>query len=527
MNYLPQLTEDEVCYICSVIPLHDSINYFQKNPKEFAKIMPGFRAKSMNQDQVSTLLFRYHNQNFISFFIEKHISKWLSQIQKHISKMIKDGDSKESALLHTPPLSYFAGNVGLFFKLINEEYSVEYIALLSAAVTAIKEASDQQNKLQEELKFQKFEIKNFQAQLDSAKKDLTKSGIKLNEYNAEIKALQHDLADLDNLKSTVKKDKEIIKGLEAKIQVQEEIINGLRNELAEAKKSSQQIEAQIKDELKKQIAATSEQQTSVRPKHPSDIEDFKDFLGYNLQNIGVPTDSEYYTLLKEHLSKILFRGIPIVINRGAGTTILKCIVNALIGQSNIKGLTFSNDLSISNIDSFLSTAGRVACLDNFIGNYNETELLSLFDCHRDKIIFLTVAYDRTIHYVSKEFLRYCQYLNLNRIAALSSNAELTEDPSTIKEIEYKPQGIYEDNRYSSLLREILGEFGFLQSLVEQKCTTISDEQDLCRSLAFDVLPYCVDVMQITPYNTSERFNKYAGAAGRCPYKNLFKGWFAR
>jgi hypothetical protein len=68
-------------------------------------------------------------------------------------------------------------------------------------------------------------------------------------------------------------------------------------------------------------------------------------------------------------------------------------------------------------------------LDNFIGNCNETELLPLFDNYRDKVIFLTVAYDRTIYYVSREFLRYCHYLNLNRIAALSINAELTEDPS--------------------------------------------------------------------------------------------------
>jgi hypothetical protein len=298
--------------------------------------------------------------------------------------------------------------------------------------------------------------------------------------------------------------------------------------LAEVENSSQQLKAQIRAELEEHYASkTSGQQAALKPRCPSDIEEFKDYFGYNLENIGVSKNSEYYSLLKEHMSKILFKGIPVVVNRSVGTTLIKCFANALIGQSNVKTLAFSKDLSIEEIDSFLSSAGRIICLDNFIGNCNETELIPLFDNHRDKVIFLTVAYDRTIHYVSGEFLRYCQYINLNRITALSAYAELTEDPSTVEEVEFEPQGIFQDNRYSSLLRDMLGEFGFLQSLVEQKCTAISNEQDLCRVLAFDVLPYCVDVLQIAPYNTSERLIKYAGDAGRCSYKNLFKGWFVR
>jgi len=529
MNYLPQLTENEVCYICSVIPLQDSISYFQRNPKEFAKIMPGFRAKSMrNQAQVAGLLFRCRNHHFISSFIEKRISNWLCQIKEHIDNMMEDGDSKELALLHTLPFCCFVDNVGLFFKLVNEEYSEEYITLLSAAVTATKEVSVQQDILQEKLKDKESEIRKQQAILDLTKSDLERTGTKLNERNMEVKALKHSLAEHEKLKSTVQNDKEIIVALEAKVQVREETINALRNDLAEAKNSSQQLEAQIRAELEKQhTAKASEQQAALKPKCPSDIEEFKDYLGYNLENIGVPTDSEYFALLKEHLSKILFQGIPVVVNRGVGTNLMKCVANSLIGQSNVRTLAFSKDLSIDDVDSFLSSAGRAVCLDNFIGNCNETELLSLFDKHRDKVIFLTVAYDRTIHYVSGEFLRYCQYLNLNRIAALSANVELTEDPSTLEEEEFERQGISQDNRYSILLREMLGELGFPQSLVEQKCTAISNEQDLYSMLAFDVLPYCVDVLQIKPYNTSERLIKYAGEAGRCSYKNLFKGWFAR
>lgn len=204
MNYLPQLTEDEVRYICSVIPLQDSIRYFQRNPIEFAKIMPGFRAKSLkNQARVSALLFRCRNHHSISSFIEKRINNWLTQIQEHIAQKMDDGDSKELAILHTLPFSFFADNIGLFFKLINEEYSDEYIALLSAAVTATKEASSQ---LQEELKDKESEIGNLQTELNSAKSDLERTRIKLNKRDTEIKVLKGSLADLKKLKSSIQND---------------------------------------------------------------------------------------------------------------------------------------------------------------------------------------------------------------------------------------------------------------------------------------------------------------------------------
>ena len=142
------------------------------------------------------------------------------------------------------------------------------------------------------------------------------------------------------------------------------------------------------------------------------------------------------------------------------------------------------------------------------------------------IIFLTVAYDRTLYFISSEFLKYCYYLNLNRIGALSNSIEVFEDPSIIEEIEAV---IYREcitSRYSQLLKEILSEFNICESLIEYRCNYIANEEDLCRILAFDVLPYCADVLQKPPYNISERFVKYAGDSGRCQYKNLFKRWFA-
>lgn len=528
MSYLPQLTEDEVRYICSVIPTQDTITYFQQNPKEFSKIRPGFRANAVSKLNVSNLLFSCRNRGFISSFIEKHIGDWLSQIQRHFNNCMKDGDSKELALFHTLPFCIFVDNIVLYFKLINEEYSEEYITTLSAAIKVIKESYYKEEKLHEELKAKESEIKRLQTEYGLVKSNLESAGIKLNDRSTEIKTLKSSISDLEKLKPVIKNDEDIIESLKVKIQEHERNIQKLRTELSDVRNSSEHIVEQIRTELEMQQATRiAKQQVTQKPKCPKDIEEFKDYLSFNLESIGMPVDSEYYALLKEHLSKILFQGIPVVLNRNVGITLMKCVANALTGQSNVKTLSFTKDYLVEDVGNFLSSGGRIVCLDNFIGNCNETELLPVFGKHRDKIIFLTVAYDRTIHYVSKEFFLYCQHLNLNRIAALSTNVELTEGPTTVEESEFELQGLSPDNRYSHFLSEMLGEFGYPQNLAVQKCAAISGEQDLCRTLAFDVLPYCVDVLRIAPYNTSERFLKYAGDGGRCPYKNLFKGWFAQ
>jgi hypothetical protein len=175
---------------------------------------------------------------------------------------------------------------------------------------------------------------------------------------------------------------------------------------------------------------------------------------------------------------------------------------------------------------FLSSSGRIVCLDSFIGNYNETELLPMLREYQSKIILLTVAYDRTLFHIPQELLMYFQYINLNRIGVLSVKANLTEDPSTLAEVDYDPMGAYPENRYASILREILSELGFGRGISEQKCALIPDEQALIQELTFSLLPYCVDVLRISPFNMSERLLKYAGDKGRCPNGELFRRWFA-
>lgn len=526
MSFLPLLTEEEIQYICSVIPQQDTITYFKHNTKEFGKICPGFRASSIGRRDIGNLLFNNRKGSFISFFIEEHISDWLSQIQEQINKCIENGDSRDLAYIHTLPYCFFSDNVAIYFKLIEDEHSVEYVNLLASAVAVLKEGLEERERLQGSLNAKESEYVRLQIELDSALSDMNNNNIKQNKNLLEIKTLKHSVSELEKLKIVVQNDKEAILLLEIKIQEQLETIQELRTELSGARNNQEQLELQIQTELEKQQALkTDNQKAAQKVKCPIDIDDFKDYLGYNFENIGIETNSEYFIPLKEHLGNILFQGMPIIINRSTGVILMKCITNALVGSPKVQTLVFKQSLSIEDIDDFILSTERVICLDNFIGNCNETELIPLLANHKNKIIFLTVAYDRTLRYISKEFLRYAHYLNLNRITVFSAFAELTEDPSTVEEIDCIPQGDFANNRFSGLLREILKELDFPYGLIEQRCAAILDEYGLCQKLIFELLPYCVDVLQIAPYNTSERLVKYAGDTGRCLYKNLFRGWF--
>jgi hypothetical protein len=72
---------------------------------------------------------------------------------------------------------------------------------------------------------------------------------------------------------------------------------------------------------------------------------------------------------------------------------------------------------------------------------------------------------------------------------------------------------------------MLDDFGISSVLSTYKSSLISDEVSLCCVLAFDALPFCMDVIGISPFNISKRLNKYAGDKGRCPNKELFRRWF--
>lgn len=527
MNYLTMLTEDEIKYICSVIPLQESVWYFKQYPKDFAKLMPGFRPTSLkNHEQVSALLYRCRNQGFISSFIEKHICRWLDEIQRDITLKTEKSESKESAWMQTLPFCYFVDNISIFFKLIGEEQPDQCISLISSSIKRIRDLDIVNKRLEVTLNGKQSEVLRLEEEIKLVQYDLENSRKTLIERTSEIKELKHTCDDLNKLEGVVRTREQEIDALKKIVQERDEYLHKLNDELSAATVDQHQLEIKFKEEIEQlRVAKSIEQAASLKPRCPRDIEEFRDYLGYNFESLGVDTDAKYCSLLKDYLCEILFQGKPIIISRAVGMTLMKCVANTLVGSANVTTLSFKSDIPEQQIDVFLSAKNRILCLDNFIGNYNETTLVTICDKHRDKIIFLTVSYDRTLCYVPDEFLKYCNYLNLNRIKAFIHDHELTEDPSSLDEIEVSNTLIAPDARWSLLLNEILDEIGVSSALSTYKSSLVSDEASMCGILAFDILPFCMDVLNIPPFSISERLNKYAGDKGRCQYKELFRRWF--
>ena len=68
MNYILDLTKEELKYICSEIPFKESVAYFRIYPKEFTKLKPGFRVKSLTHTDVVKDFTRKPGLSFVNSF---------------------------------------------------------------------------------------------------------------------------------------------------------------------------------------------------------------------------------------------------------------------------------------------------------------------------------------------------------------------------------------------------------------------------------------------------------------------------
>jgi len=514
MRHFSKLSEEEIKYICSNIPRERIKTYFNRNGKEVTKLRPGYRPQTLaEQDDV---LFEYHDKKFIYEFIEKNIESWLTEISKEVDLYVSDGHTKEFAYVNILPNSFFCENIPLYFKLISENYSNDEIKLwilLQEIVLSIKNENKNSNKYNLESIY--FEMKHI---LEKYEKNLEQSKVNTNDEYVQLKLT------LEKLENNISDKDEKLNILKTEIEKHETNIKNLKKEMAYYDEKVSEFQIEVKNILENskenhiEFYETNDISFPLCPRNSEEFEYFEEYLGYNLKFLS---NEVYYKEMKKHLSEILFLGQPIIINRKSGINLLKCISNTLVETQNVKILTYDENLTMHQINMFLSVSDRILCLDNFVGNFNETILLSLLERHRNKIIFLTITYDRTLRYVSKEILRYCQYLNFNRIPALNETLILSEDPSNIDEEERK-EWQKRDRRYSRKLERILKEFGFLDSVIEQKCSLIYDEISFYGVLIFDVLPYCVDVLQESPYNYSEYMNELKV---KDSISKIFKEWF--
>lgn len=216
MYNLTDLSKDEIKYICEHMHLPSVRLYFQKHPKEFNKIRPGFTTKKMTDGDTLSFLIKYAHKPFVQALIQSVITEWLSQIKEKRDLLEQQGYSSGEALLKIIPDSVFCDWFELYFKIAGHTIDENYLKLFSDALSLIKrtsEANDEDdnteikaaqieeaNKVISELKDKLEQSKKreevLQNELNNANERLRQIQAELNESNDKLQKAEASLSEI-------------------------------------------------------------------------------------------------------------------------------------------------------------------------------------------------------------------------------------------------------------------------------------------------------------------------------------------
>ena len=215
-----KLTEDDIRYICERMDLSQVRQYFQKFPKEFNKIRPGFIVKKMTDETTMAFLVKYANKPFVENLIKNVVGTWLLQIQDNCTLLEKNGYSSGEALLKTIPDCFFCDRIELYFKLTEQAYTDDYLRLLSDALSLVKKTSD--IALEEHnVELQSTEIERLNSEIQTIIKQLT-------EEKEQEDALK---LELDGVNEQLQKNQCLLSDTNNKLRIAESTISDMKHEL--------------------------------------------------------------------------------------------------------------------------------------------------------------------------------------------------------------------------------------------------------------------------------------------------------
>ena len=220
MNNISELSNDEIKYICERMHLPAVRVYFQKNPKEFNKIKPGFTVKKMTDDEILSFLIKYTNKPFIQFVIQSAVNQWLSDIKENRDSLEHDGFTAGEALLKTIPDCVFCDRIELYFKLTEKEYTDDYLILINDALSLVKKTSDIALK-EHNIGLQNTEIERLNSEIQTISSQL-------NEEKEHGDALK---LELDGVNEQLQKNKDLLNDTTNKLCIAESAISDMKHEL--------------------------------------------------------------------------------------------------------------------------------------------------------------------------------------------------------------------------------------------------------------------------------------------------------
>lgn len=551
MRYYTQLSEGEIRAICLCYPYRELITGFKKCPKDFSTLMPGHRPQSISEENGRNLIANNPRSKLAAKMVEVLLSSWVPKIDAFVKEQVADGKDTDYAYIVAFSKHGFPSFARIYFRLSGESFSDERISAIvsgAAALSAEKEHSKEQahflstSKRIEELRRQQIgelmekdqEIKRRGSEIKTLSRELSEERAKistLSEENKQIGMLQTQLAEavleLERLRQELQDCNAHLEYAEAVRRDSEEQVRVCREEKMTLQLKLEDSQTRLA-ELEHNRAAVLDLTYSdtVDELRPIDMDEFVEYLSYNLLNIGLDRAQPYFTLLIGYLRDTIFNNKPIICNQAIGHTLARCVSNTLCGSPNARIIPYREGITSNDIQNLLETDNRILVFDSFIGNFNEKELLPIFRRAKRKIIIITAEYDKTIAYLlPEEVMSNCTYINVGHIPPLFGINALDEDPSTIKEELAPPICERPNSRAQRLCGEIMRELGYPLAVIGALSEQMSSEEKLAEFLAFSIIPYSIEAYGVSPYNASDRLEKYAGFLGRCVYKDLLMEWF--
>lgn len=201
MNYISLLNNEEIETLCNLISGREFKTLFKKNPNDFAKIKPGFRAQSLSEEAAVSLAIKNISKSFISYSINLKIESWLEKIDEKCSKLFLSNMDEASALAQALAESVFSNHIELYFKLHDKKTDDFYLDKLRKYVPTNQESASVDSKdsisvLREQLSNREQKLENYKSKLQ-----------KLREENASLK---QDLEDAQKLAQVYQQEKQEI-----------------------------------------------------------------------------------------------------------------------------------------------------------------------------------------------------------------------------------------------------------------------------------------------------------------------------
>ena len=522
LNNFSLLTEEEYLKICSVIPHNLISDYFKKNPKEFSKIRPGFRPSSVQNKDAIRLLVTHRDHDFVYSFVEKIVNKWLKEIQNAVQDYKNKGESEITSYIHTLYQSFFSDNVSAYFKLIDKDYNEDQLEMISNLVMLLKNIEEKQCELESTTTELRDALRNSERKVAKGEKLLEKTNKQLTDLTSQLNNLKLIEKQYQKLVGDFEKTTKEKESMIQQVGCLEKQVFSLNETVKKLKKEKESLETSIREKIEAENEKNALLLEDSYPLAPIDMDEFKEYFSYNLESIAVVNSAlPVNKMLTTYIADILFRGKPIICKKSYANSLIRCVSNTLVGNDSISSIAFSPEYDEKALTTAIKNCGRIVMLDNFLGNYNETILLTILDRFKSKIIILTVTYEKTLFYL-KDFLAYSYYVNLSHIPSFGKALIPDEDPSVIEEKENEGARITAPNRFRDIITSIAKELGFSRILSEKASEFITDDLSACATLAFYLIPYVDEVLGKNAFNTSESLQRYASHS---PYKVLFEEWF--